>query len=325
MNILVTGAGGFIGRRLALEIISQDRLMVNGASIPVDQIYLADMALDNVEDIIAANPKVHPLCGDISDPALLEQISKIAPTVIIHLAAVVSSAAEQDFDLGMRVNVDALRGLIGCCRDLPVAPVFVFSSSLAVFSCEDNGTLAEDTVPTPRSSYGVQKVIGELLVQDASRKKFLHGRSIRFPTIAVRPGAPNKAASSFVSSIIREPLAGKEAVLPVSPELKLYLASPDDIVGAVMRAVGIEQERLGGQTTVTLPGLSVTVKEMLESLEGVSSSEAVSRIRHVPDPQVRSIVGTWPGDVKTPRAQSLGFSQDDHLDDMIRKHIEETS
>jgi nucleoside-diphosphate-sugar epimerase len=264
---------------------------------------------------------VHALPGALSSPDTLARITEDAPDLVIHLAAVVSGQAEADFDLGMEVNLHSTIDLINACRVMARPPVFVFSSSVAVFSCADNDTISEDTLPAPRSSYGTQKLIGELLVRDATRKGFILGRSLRFPTISVRPGAPNKAASSFASGIIREPLAGQDALLPVGRDLRLHLASPAKALEYALAACGLEQGALGENTTITLPGVSVSVGEMLDTLRRVAGDAVADRVKPAPDAAIAAIVNSWPGEIITPRARALGFTPDPEFANLVQDHM----
>ena len=239
----------------------------------------------------------------------------------MHLAAVVSSAAEADFDLGMEVNLQSTLKLLDACHRPEKPPVVIFSSSVAVFSCADNETIQDTCLPEPQSSYGSQKLIGELLVRDATRKGFINGRSLRFPTISVRPGKPNLAASSFASGIIREPLAGLPSTLPVGQGLRLHLASPRVALKAMLHAISLQQDPLNGETTITLPGISVTVAEMVEALARVAGAQVAALIKHAPDPNIEAIVASWPGKIVTPRALALGFQADAGFDDLILHHM----
>lgn len=321
MNVLVTGAGGFIGRMVVADLAGVDAIPADGDEADLSRIFAADIEAEPVEDLAASHDRVIAISGDLAAEATQQAILQAAPDVIVHLAAVVSSAAEADFDVGLRVNVLALLDLIDVCRRLDRPPVFVFTSSVAVFGCEGNETIDDTRQPTPLSSYGTQKVMGELLVRDASRKGFMRGRSIRFPTISVRPGKPNKAASSFASGIIREPLAGKPSELPVDHELRLHLASPEKAVEAVRHAIALRQGALEGETTITLPGITVTVGEMIEALRRIAGDDAAALIEERPDPDIAAIVRTWPGKVETPRARALGFEPDQSFDDLVHAHI----
>lgn len=288
MHILVTGATGFIGRLVMADLAARTSLRIDGGDQPIDAILAADLDSAALEELKAADARVRPLAGPFGDPSSIAAVEAAAPGLVIHLASVVSSAAEADYDLGIEVNLSGLVRLVQACRRFPTPPVFVFTSSVAVFSAPGNGALSDDAVPVPLSSYGAQKLMGELLVRDASRRGIVRGRSIRFPTIAVRPGAPNRAASSFVSGIIREPLAGLPARLPVGTSTRLHLASPEAALGSILHAAALEQASLGAETTITLPGLSLTVAEMIEGLRAVAGDDTVALIRHDPDPAIEA-------------------------------------
>ncbi len=243
--------------------------------------------------------------------------------VVCHLAAVVSSEAEADFDRGMQVNLDATRQLLDACRGLPRPPRFLFASSLAVFGPDGTEPLAEDVAPMPQSSYGTQKAIGELLVNDYSRKGFIDGRACRLPTIVVRPGRPNRAASSFASSIIREPLAGVEAICPVGAEQSMWLSSPRSAVANLIHALELPAERLGSWRTINLPGLSVTVTEMLDALARRAGREARALVRFETDPDIERLVKSWPGALDVKRPYELGFRADEDFDAAVAAFIED--
>lgn len=321
MNILVTGATGFIGR-MVMEILNGvSHIPCDGRNEPIDTIFAADLDPSSLNELVAADPRVVALPGDFASETNARTISANSPGLVIHLASVVSGAAEADYDLGLTVNLLGLIRLLSLCQTFEAPPVFVFTSSVAVFSATGNGALLDTDVPMPLSSYGAQKLAGEILVRDAARRRIVRGRSIRFPTIAVRPGAPNKAASSFVSGIIREPLAGLPAVLPVDTSVRLFLASPESALASILHAAALPQSAIGSETTLTLPGISVTVEEMIDSLRRIAGEEVAARIRHERSPTIEAIVGTWPGSMATPRAQALGFPVDRTIDDMIRLHI----
>ena len=222
----------------------------------------------------------------------------------------------------MAVNLQSTIALIDACRSLRKPPVLVFSSSVAVFSCADNDTISEDTLPAPLSSYGTQKLMGELLVRDASRKGYIKGRALRYPTIAVRAGKPNRAASGFASGIIREPLAGMAADLPVGRDLRMHLASPAKALDYTLTAIALAQSDLGLETTVTLPGISVTVGAMLTALEALAGSEVAARVTEQPDAAIERIVTTWPGQIITPRAEALGFAPNRDFSEIVCEYME---
>lgn len=321
MRILVTGAAGFIGQMVVNALAARDALVLNGTERRISAILATDIAEGPLNALAAGHHRVHALPGTLSSPDVLARIAEDAPDLVIHLAAVVSGQAEADFDLGMSVNLQSTIDLIDACRRMPKPPVFLFSSSVAVFSCAANDTISEDTLPAPRSSYGTQKLIGELLVRDATRKGFILGRSLRFPTISVRPGAPNKAASSFASGIIREPLAGQDAILPVGRDLRLHLASPDRALAYTLHAAGLSQDSIGGDTTLTLPGVTVTVGTMIDTLARVAGTDVAARIKPAHDPAIEAIVASWPGQILTPRALALGFAPDSDFADLITSHM----
>jgi len=321
LRILVTGAAGFIGQMVVNALASRDSLLLNGAERRIAAILATDIAAEPLANLAAQHRRVHALPGTLSSPEVLARIADDAPDLVIHLAAVVSGQAEADYDLGMAVNLQATIDLINACRQMPKPPVVLFSSSVAVFSCAANNTISEDTLPAPRSSYGTQKLMGELLVRDATRKGFILGRSLRFPTISVRPGAPNKAASSFASGIIREPLAGQDAILPVGKDLRLHLASPDRALAYTLHAAGLDQADIGVDTTLTLPGVTVTVGAMIDTLTRIAGQDVADRIKPAHDPAIEAIVASWPGQILTPRALALGFEPDTDFADLVTAHI----
>lgn len=321
MRVLVTGAAGFIGQMVVTALAQRDFLLVDGHKQQIDTILATDIAEAPLAKLAASHDMVQAVPGGLSDSHVLARIKTDAPDLVIHLAAVVSGQAEADFDLGMAVNLQSTIDLINACRALPVAPVFLFSSSVAVFSCAANDTISEDTPPAPMSSYGTQKLMGELLVRDATRKGFIRGRSLRFPTISVRPGAPNKAASSFASGIIREPLAGQAATLPVGRDLRLHLASPDRALAYTLHAAGLTQDVIGTDTTLTLPGVSVTTGAMIETLAQVAGVDVAARVTPQHDPAIEAIVASWPGQIVTPRALALGFDPDKDFAALIQSHV----
>jgi nucleoside-diphosphate-sugar epimerase len=320
MRIVVTGAAGFIGKMVVRALDAADTVTLDGAERRVSAILALDIAAEPLADLAADCRRVHPLHGALGDAAVLTRIASDAPDLVIHLAAVVSGQAEADWALGMDVNLQGTIALIEACRRMARPPVFLFSSSVAVFSCADNDTITEDTLPAPRSSYGTQKLMGELLVRDATRRGFIRGRSLRFPTISIRPGAPNRAASSFASGILREPMAGLPASLPVGRDLRLHLASPEKALEYTLRACALEQAQIGEATTLTLPGITVTVGEMIDTLARIEGEAVAARITPAPDPAIEAIVASWPGEILCPRARALGFVPNTGIAALIEEH-----
>ena len=242
---------------------------------------------------------------------------------IFHLAAVVSGEAEADTDLGYRVNLDGTRAVLDACRALGTCPRVVFASSLAVYGGVLPPTVGDDTPLTPQTSYGTQKAIGELLVNDYSRKGLVNGRALRLPTVVVRPGRPNRAASTFASSMIREPLSGREAVCPVSPETVMALASPRRVVEALLHSHDLPGNAFGASRSLQLPGFSVAVGEMAAAVRRAGGEEAYARIRWEPDPLIQRIISGWPAALDAPRASALGFSADTGIDEVVQAFIED--
>ena len=321
MNVLITGAAGFLGTRLARALLARGTLATgNHHEQRIERLTLIDIAPPHP----IGDARVQTLVGSIADPHVIEQALPPDTQALFHLAAVVSGQAEADFDLGMQANFDATRLLLERARRNGNQPRFVFSSSVAVFGDVLPPIVQDDTAPTPRSSYGTQKLMCELLVEDYSRKGFVDGRALRMPTICVRPGKPNKAASSFASSIIREPLAGQGALCPVLPETLMWLMSPGLAIDNLLQGHALEAAALGSRRTVNMPGLSVTVSDMVSALERFAGRASSNRIRWEPDPSVERIVNSWPGRFATPRATGLGFQADQSFDDIIRAHAAET-
>jgi nucleoside-diphosphate-sugar epimerase len=244
-------------------------------------------------------------------------------STIVHLAAVVSAQAEQDFELGMRVNVDATRALLERVRSMGHKPRLLMTSSVAVFGGELPATVADNQVWAPQSSYGTQKAISDLLLADYSRRGFCDGRSLRMPTIVVRPGRPNRAASSFASSIIREPVNGEDAICPVAPETPIWLMSPNLAVRNILHGLSLPASALTKGRVINMPGLSITVGDMLASLRRVCGAEVARRVRMQPDPTIEAIVNSWPGDFSADYAKSLGFKSDPDFDTIIRAFLDE--
>lgn len=319
MHILVLGAAGMVGRKLVDRLLREGRL---GKS---------DITRLTLQDVVApAKPEtsvpVDVVTCDVADQAAVTKLVAGKPDVIFHLAAIVSGEAEADFDKGYRINLDGTRYLIDAIRAIGggYKPRVVFTSSIAVFGAPFPDKIGDEFFNTPLTSYGTQKTIGELLISDYTRKGLLDGVSIRLPTICVRPGLPNKAASGFFSNIIREPLAGKEAVLPVSEDVRHWHASPRSAVGFLLHAGTMDTNTIGPRRALSMPGLSVTVGEQIAALTRVAGPNVTARIKHQPDPTIVGIVAGWPRDFVTDRARKLGFTTAEKtFDDIIRIHIED--
>jgi len=311
MNVLITGAAGFLGQRVLGALLS------GGAErLQASRIVAADSVACRSED-----RRVDVKVGTIAERDFVDAILDDGIGVVFHLAAVLSGQSEAEFDTGMRVNVEGTRNLLEACRAHRRAPRFVFSSTVAVFGAELPDVVPEDAVLRPESSYGTAKAIAELLVSEYTRRGFVDGISCRLATVTVRPGAPNSALSSFVSGIIREPLAGIDAVCPVPADTRLWISSPDVVTANLMHAAHIPASTLDGRLAVNLPGLTVTPAEMLASLERIGGPAARARVRDEIDPHVARFVSTWPGALDDRRARRLGFSADRNFDDVVRQHL----
>lgn len=303
MRVLILGAAGMIGRKLA------ERLRRDGALAgrEISELALAD-AVDG---------------DDLLEPGTAERLVANRPDVVFHLAAVVSGEAEADFDKGYGVNVDATRALLEAIRIEEYRPRVVFSSSIAVFGPPLPDLIGDDHAPAPATSYGTQKAIAELLLADYSRRGFLDGVGIRLPTICVRPGAPNRAASSFFSSIIREPLNGKEAVLPVPESIRHWFASPRAAVDFLVHAAELDSSSLGARRCLTMPGVSATVGEQIAALRAVGGEDTVRLIRREPDGTIARIVSGLPGNFDARRAHELGFRAESSFEEIVRVYVED--
>ena len=314
MRVLITGGSGFIGRKLAQSLLRSD---------PDDQPIEGITLFDTVPaEGLPADPRIEMVTGDITSPPDVERVAAGAD-LVWHLAAVVSAAAEADFDLGYRINLDGTRNLLEALRRGGRRPRVVFASGFAVFGGDMPDVITDDFHPTPQSSYGNQKAIGELLVADYGRKGFVDGRSLRLPTIVVRPGKPNKAASTFASSIIREPLTGQEAVCPVGRDTAIYILSPRRVVEGLRRAMSLPESAWGMNRTMPLPGITTTVGEMVDALHRTAGKAVTDRIVWRPDPAIQRIVASWPVRAEARRARDLGFTDDGSFDAILAAHIED--
>ena len=319
-RVIVTGGAGFIGTLLARRLLAEPVAIGGGEPAPVDELVLVDLAAPPPD--VAAEPRVHAVTGDLG--GVVHSLGDA--DAVFHLAGVVSGAAEADFDLGIRVNVDGARAVLERARRQPTPPVLVFSSSLAVFGADPAlgpvGTVGDDTLPRPQSSYGVQKFIGEQLVADYTRKGFVRGRSVRLMTVAVRPGKPNAAASSFVSGIIREPLAGQRATCPVPPDTPIALSSPRRTLEGILRAAAVGDAAWGSRTAMNLPALATTPRSMADAMDRVAGYAASELIDWADDPVIGAIVRSWPASVETPRANALALRPETSFDDIVRAYLE---
>lgn len=319
MNVLITGAAGFLGQRLARALLAGRRLTdASGQSIDITELRLLDVAAG--PDL--GDPRARWIAGDLTDETLGALIDRNT-CAVFHLAAVVSGGAEADFELGMHVNLDGTRRLLDVCRRAGHRPAVVFASSVAVYGGDLPPVVADNTRLTPQSSYGTQKAIGELLVADYTRRGFVDGRALRLPTISVRPGKPNLALSSFASGIIREPLNGEPAVCPVPADTVLWLLSPGTVVDCFIHAHNVPGDKLGHDRSLILPGLAVSVAEMVAALARVAGPEVAARVRWERDPKVERVASTWPGTLDDSRARALGFPVDTDFEDNIRQYINE--
>ena len=317
MHILITGAAGMIGRKLVARLVTASAL--NGK--PIDKLTLIDVSAAQKPQGFAGS--VETSGADIADAAAARAAIAGRPDVIYHLAAVVSGEAELDFEKGIHVNLDGSRALIEAIRTTGdgYCPRLVFTSSIAVFGAPFPEAIADDFHLTPLTSYGTQKAIVELLLADYTRRGFLDAIGIRLPSIVVRPGRPNKAASGFFSSIIREPLNGEEAVLPVEDSVLHWHASPRAAVGFLIHAAGVDREKLGPRVNLTMPGVCCTVAEQIAALRRIAGDKVAARIRREPDPLVARIVAGWPSRFDPRRALALGFQAEASFDEIIRVHI----
>jgi D-erythronate 2-dehydrogenase len=317
MHILITGAAGMIGRKLSARLVKDRQL--NGQTI--DGLTLVDVVAPEKPTGFAG--AVELSASDLSSPGAAAKAIGKKPEVIFHLAGVVSGEAEIDFEKGYRVNLDGTRALLEAVRAADYRPKFIFTSSIAVFGAPFPPSIPDDFHLTPLTSYGTQKAICELLLADYTRRKILDGIGIRLPTICVRPGKPNKAASGFFSGIIREPLAGQEALLPVADSVRHTHASPRAAVGFLVHAAGLTRDQLGPRINLSMPGVSCTVGEQIEALHRVAGKKVVARIRRTPDELVQRIVSGWAEQLDAKRARDLGFKAETAFDDIIRAHIED--
>jgi nucleoside-diphosphate-sugar epimerase len=314
MQVTILGGGGFLGRKLAARFAAEGCI---GATA-ITGLTLFDL---NQPAPLEAPFPVRCLAGDVADAATLKTAIPAGTGVVVHLAAVVSAAAEADYDLGIRVNIAGTQAVIEACRALPSPPRVVFTSSVASFDGGQGAMVPDDGRQMPTNSYGAQKAIGELLLADATRRGFLDAVSIRLPTVMVRPGRPNRAASSFVSAVVREPLLGLPAQYPVPEDFKVWVCSPRRAVDWLSHACAMDTAALGRDRGINPPGISASIAEMLDALEAVAGAEARALAKRVPDAEVEAIVAGWPAAFAASRAPGLGFVPSETLEALVRAFI----
>ena len=324
MRVVITGGAGFLGSRLARSILERGQFTdASGARRDVEKLVLIDVVPASVTD-----PRVETVTGDLADAALIEHAITAETDSVFHLAAVVSGQAEAEFDIGMRVNLDATRILLERCRRLARPPKFVFASSLAVFGGVLPDPVRDDSPITPQTSYGAQKAMCELMVYDMTRKGFIDGRSLRLPTVTVRPGKPNRAASSFASGVIREPLSGIDAICPVVATAAMWVTSPRSVIanlttGHEVPAAGFAKAGFAHTRSVNVPGLRVGVGQMIEALKKVAGETVASRVKWQVDPVIDRIVATWPANFAPVLGPALGMQADRDFEAIVRQYIED--
>lgn len=318
MRILILGGGGFLGQKLTAQLVSERNIMVLGQMRTITTIHLLDKSWPQER---INNSLLEYTTGDITDEDILLEALQRLPEVIFHLAAGVSGEAEKNFTLGMEVNLYANLRMLDMIKRLNHVPVLVFASSVAAFGGDPTQTVRDNTIPWPQSSYGTQKVITEYLINDYSRRGWVHGRSLRLPTIAVRPGKPNAATSSFISSMIREPLQGLRANCPVSDDVFIWILSPQKVTHNFIHAAALTNEQLGYQRTINLPGQTVQIRKWVAALDKIAGYAASELIDWVPDAFLQSIVLTWPPFFDTAWADALGFQKDERIEDIIEAFV----
>jgi D-erythronate 2-dehydrogenase len=319
MKVVITGGAGFLGKKLARRVLQQGAMIgPSGKAEQVSELLLFDVGEARGPGL--DDPRVKTQAGDISNFATVQSVVQGASTVF-HFAAVVSAGAEADFDLGYRVNLDGTRNVLEACRALGTTPRVVFTSSLAAFGGDLPPAVTDDTALTPQTSYGAQKSIGEFLVRDYTRKGFLRGTSVRLPTICVRTGLPNKAASTWASSVVREPLTGVDVVCPVTPETVMVVLSPRRTVDAFMRLHDLSADAFGPGRTLLLNGINVTAKDLEGAVARHAGNRKVGKVVWQHDPAIQKICDGWPQGIDSRRSRTLGFETDKDLDEIVRHFI----
>ncbi len=318
MKIVITGGAGFLGRKLTARLLDRGSIDIAGQKREISSIVLFDRVAADWNDSRAKS-----IIGDIGDHGDVANLIDADTGCVFHLAAVVSAQAEADFDLGMRINWGGTRNVLDQCRTAGSVPRLVFASSIAVYGGDLPETVIDETPLTPTTSYGSQKAAGELMLSDFSRKGFVDGVTVRLPTVTVRPGKPNKAASTWVSSIVREPLNGVDVTCPVRPESPMACMSPRTAVDALIHAAGIDTGALGASRSVLLTGPRVTAREMTDTVMRLGSGRPLGKITFEPDPDIQRIVDGWPRASRSARAERLGFAADRSFDDIVNAYIED--
>jgi nucleoside-diphosphate-sugar epimerase len=317
MKVFISGGGGFLGYRLALKLLAGGTLAgPDGKPASISQIRVFDEAFPPNPD-----PSLQCVKGDIADPVSVTAALDADTAAVFHLAAVVSAHAEAEFDVGYRVNLDGTRNLLEACRRLKAPPRLVFASSLAVFGGKLPPVVDDSITPTPQTSYGTQKVIGEYLVNDYSRKGMIDGRSLRLPTIVVRPGKPNLASTSFASGMFREPLNGVVCEVPVDDSIEMWILSPGKVIDAFVHAHDLPASAWGTNRAVTLPGITFSVKEGVETLRGIAGKEVAKRVVFKPVDRLNNMVKSFPARFSAERGIAMGFKADSDIGGIILDYI----
>jgi D-erythronate 2-dehydrogenase len=319
MRILILGAAGMLGQKLVKALLD------SSSSISAQQLIRHDVVLCPAPPATSLQVNIETHVGDLSQPGEAEKLINTKPDLIFHLAAVVSGEAEANFEKGYQINFDGTRNLFEAIRKQGsgYCPRVIFTSSIAVFGAPFPDAIGDEFLTAPLTSYGTQKAMCELMLSDYSRRGFMDGMALRMPTVCVRPGKPNKAASGFFSNIIREPLVGQEAILPVSTKVRHWHASPRAATQFLMQAASMGGAKLGARRGLTLPGLSCTVQEQLDALEAVAGQSAVKLVKHQMDETITKIVSGWPQNFGAERAKALGFKAEQKFEELIRVHIKD--
>lgn len=321
MKVVITGGGGMLGFKLARALLARGKLTgADGRGTAITRLTLFDTAFPPA---LPADPRLETMTGDICAPGVLAKVLTPDTQSVFHLASVVSAGAEADFDLGWKVNLEGTRILLELARQCATPPRLVFTSSVAAFGGNLPEALDDTTTPNPQTSYGAQKVCCEYLVTDYTRKGFIDGRSLRLPTIVVRPGKPNLAASSFASGVLREPLNGVVSECPVSLDTRVWLLSPGRAVESFIHAHETPSESWGMSRVLNLAGITVTVAEMVEAMRRIAGEAAAKRVVYRPDARIQKIVAGWPANFSTPRALAMGFKADADIESVIRAYMTE--